>query len=717
MPLEASKMEPGLWVNGDVPADGSGVHALIIGASRYDHLFDGRRPAPETYGLGQLSASALTAYRFFMWLRDAYILDRWPVARVRLLMSPLRKGVGKATTDELEDCNAEVCKHALEATFTNCKAALENWYADMEALRAPAAGRSLFMFSGHGLERRQSYQVLLPSDYLRPPGQLVNDAISTPNISDALSYLPRVSTHLLLLDGCRNDIDKLRGASGSKILNDDQAVAINPLYEKGALYATASGLRAYSPKAGGMSLFGQALLDGLRNQPEPMLDETPIGLTYRGPVPTIEINQLGSYMKGRVAALIKAARESVIQVVRSEVATSDPGRPIELAEFPPDHQAMPVDRFRLDATRRPRRQVLAASPPAAWFHERYQAARDAKVAAADASREVQINSFHTIFGAEAVTFPWLDKLRVVGLSTGESFDYRGIELLSSAKAMRTSSLHRVKIAFRVGPIDPVGHVMMIEDKNSRRFCCILPSDVDKRIFHLEIDVEGNDYISFAAYLAPENEGPTGRVASAWEQLRARDPLSAAARLAANGTEEYLKQAFNAGEDALRQKLRAPLAATVAAVLLLKGNQFERMHDWARNLANWFPAIPDGVVVWTEQCRRMARSTQLDVELLPWFVQEMSKRSLPFTSDAFDLASDLVSDIVRGRLQSDDTTRSAARALEARLDKAAPFFHDTGLFCTFGGYPPDWSPELLLGTGKGIAHHKRSRKGANDEETE
>jgi hypothetical protein len=24
-------------------------------------------------------------------------------------------------------------------------------------------------------------------------------------------------------------------------------------------------------------------------------------------------------------------------------------------------------------------------------------------------------------------------------------------------------------------------------------------------------------------------------------------------------------------------------------------QFDRMHDWARNAANWFPMIPDGVV--------------------------------------------------------------------------------------------------------------------------
>ncbi|MEQ1954892.1 caspase family protein [Mesorhizobium yinganensis] len=565
MPLEASQTEPGLWVNGDVPTDGAGVHALIIGTSRYDHLVDGRSPAPETYGLGQLSASALTAYRFFMWLRDVYILDGWPIARVRLVLSPQRKGVGKATSDELDNCDPGVCRHSPEATFANCKSALENWYADMEALRAPATGRSLFIFSGHGMERRQNYQVLLPSDYLRPPGRPVNEAISTPNVSDALSYLPRVSSHVLLLDGCRNDIDKLRGASGAKILNDEQAVAINPLYEKGALYATASGLRAYSPKAGGLSLFGQALLDGLKNQPEPLLDETPIELTRRGAVATIEINRLGSYMKGRVAALIKAANESVIQIVRSEVASSDPGSPIELAQFPPEAPVLLEDRFTLDSTRRP--PVPAASQPADWFRERYQAARPARVPPADADRVTQINRFHTMFGAEAVTFPWLDTLRVVGLSTGQSFDHRGVTLLSTAQALRTSPLHRVKIALRVDPNDPIGHVLTIDDQNGRRFCCVLPSDIDKRTFHIEIDAEGRNYINFAAYLASENDGPTGTIAGAWEQLRARDPLSAADGLRANGTEEFLNQTFRDGEETLRQKMRAPLAATVAAVVL------------------------------------------------------------------------------------------------------------------------------------------------------
>jgi hypothetical protein len=392
--------------------------------------------------------------------------------------------------------------------------------------------------------------------------------------------------------------------------------------------------------------------------------------------------------------------------VRSEVASSDPGRPIELAELPLPPitgrlmaEAITIERFSLDAPRRSSIRTRAAEPapaPDAWFRERYQVAQKAVVAAPGASRQEHVDRFHEIFGSEAVTFPWLDKLQIIGLSTHQSSDHKAIEILSSAQALKTSQLHRLQISFRVATRDPIGHVMTVENELGRRFCCVLPSDVDKRIFQLEIDVEDGDYINFATYLSPENEGPTGRIAAAWEQLRARDPLEAARGLEVSHTTEMLTQAFTDGEETLMHKVRAPLGAAVAAVLLLKGNQFDRMHDWARNLANWFPTLPDGVVLWTEQCRRMAAGTPLDPELIPWFVRELSRRSLPFTAYGFGLAADLVSDIIRGRLKTDDATCAIARELGNRLDAAAPYFRDIGLFCTYAGFPAEWNPTQMLG---------------------
>ena len=98
MALAPHRTELGLWENTNASPDGAGLHALIIGVSRYDHLEDGAHPRPdgETYGLGQLAVSAMTALRFFGWLRSDYALEDWPLASVRLLLSPQRKGVGKA---------------------------------------------------------------------------------------------------------------------------------------------------------------------------------------------------------------------------------------------------------------------------------------------------------------------------------------------------------------------------------------------------------------------------------------------------------------------------------------------------------------------------------------------------------------------------------------------------------------------------------------------
>jgi hypothetical protein len=62
-----------------------------------------------------------------------------------------------------------------------------------------------------------------------------------------------------------------------------------------------------------------------------------------------------------------------------------------------------------------------------------------------------------------------------------------------------------------------------------------------------------------------------------------------------------EQFYRESERALADKVDSPLGAAVAALVLLKANHFELMHDWARNVENWFPWIPDSVIVWTEQC--------------------------------------------------------------------------------------------------------------------
>ena len=51
---------------------------------------------------------------------------------------------------------------------------------------------------------------------------------------------------------------------------------------------------------------------------------------------------------------------------------------------------------------------------------------------------------------------------------------------------------------------------------------------------------------------------------------------------------------------LQDKVRDPNAAVVGAYLLLRLRRFALLHDWARNLANRFPDLADGCVIWAWQ---------------------------------------------------------------------------------------------------------------------
>ncbi|MEZ4388905.1 MAG: hypothetical protein R3D98_15275 [Candidatus Krumholzibacteriia bacterium] len=51
---------------------------------------------------------------------------------------------------------------------------------------------------------------------------------------------------------------------------------------------------------------------------------------------------------------------------------------------------------------------------------------------------------------------------------------------------------------------------------------------------------------------------------------------------------------------LMHKMSDPYAASVGAYLLLRLHRFDLLHDWPRNLADWFDFLPDGGVIWAWQ---------------------------------------------------------------------------------------------------------------------
>src|SRR5437899_283302 len=178
----------GVWVGNSWQPGLPGTFAVIVGVSAYQHL-DG---SPGKFRLGQLFVSALTAFKFLDWLKTDYRRTGSPLAKCWLLLSP--------TAAELKANSVLSQQNSIEPTFDNCSLAIQQWFAEMAQLSGDSAARSrsVFFFSGHGLEVVEDSQILLPSDYLRP-GTPVDRAISTSNISRGLKAL-QVPTHFLFLD-------------------------------------------------------------------------------------------------------------------------------------------------------------------------------------------------------------------------------------------------------------------------------------------------------------------------------------------------------------------------------------------------------------------------------------------------------------------------------------------------------------------------------------
>lgn len=64
--------------------------------------------------------------------------------------------------------------------------------------------------------------------------------------------------------------------------------------------------------------------------------------------------------------------------------------------------------------------------------------------------------------------------------------------------------------------------------------------------------------------------------------------------------ETMAEWADQAEQNLQSKVRDPFAAAVGAYLLLRLERYDSMRTWAKNLADWFPDISDGCVIWALQ---------------------------------------------------------------------------------------------------------------------
>jgi len=91
---------------------------------------------------------------------------------------------------------------------------------------------------------------------------------------------------------------------------------------------------------------------------------------------------------------------------------------------------------------------------------------------------------------------------------------------------------------------------------------------------------------------------------------------------------------SSAENMLRAKMADPWAATIGAYLLFRLGRYDLMHDWAKNLADWFGTIPDGCVLWAMQ----SIHERQDGAAARTYLLEAVRRGLPIYTEGLRLLS-------------------------------------------------------------------------------
>ncbi len=699
MNLRPDPATPGLWVNPAWQPGMPGSFAVVIGVSAYPHLDGGTEPArddgqewiTEARTLRQLFVSALTARRFFDWLATGYSYAKAPIAQCWLLLSP---------TDAEIAHDPAITDHIAEPTLANCSEALKAWRAELRALPKPAQheSRAFFFFSGHGLQVHHGKHLLLPSSYLGGDEPSWDEAIGTSNLLYGLESL-EIPDRFYFLDACRNDLPKLRAKrpEGQRILSEDEAaLAFAGLRTGALLFATNSSLQAWQPTDpnDGVSLFGQAVLEGLAGQPD-------IELLQKDDRLAVVLTKLHGFTRERVLELMRQHQSLALQSVmldgpRAEECTItelDPAAIAAIRPPPPPPPGRPPMIARARGTPPAR---SAASRGLDLRRMRADVLMHHKAPAPDQMRGLWARDFdigHELFGSERVTDLWQNDTRVTALTGLQAVGADDIELLGVAYD-DAARVYRLDV--RIDVPDPLGYWVEAGGgmEGEERHGVVLPTDPSGPLtYRFEADIErldgpnlyGRRLLRLDAWIAPSTAGPVGEAARLWRTYATADADTAVDEFEAGTMREMV-----------RKKTSSPLAATVAGLVLLRAGRLDLVEDWLQNLSDWFPSLPDGAVLWAEQILRQEEDREKAVAEATRSLIRLNERGLPVTAEALSYAAGQTERLHRARRLIPETLITPFDTLRERLAEALVAFRPGGLFSSYAGFGKGGAYLLLPG---------------------
>jgi hypothetical protein len=129
--------------------------------------------------------------------------------------------------------------------------------------------------------------------------------------------------------------------------------------------------------------------------------------------------------------------------------------------------------------------------------------------------------------------------------------------------------------------------------------------------------------------------------------------------------EIVPRGAQVAEEMLFHKAASPLAAAIGGYYLLRVNAFDQLHDWPRNLDDWFPWFADGAVVRASQL--LADPKEPDPITACERLVEATARGLPAVTEGVRLLRDGLTYFARifpwrGRKRGDLLHEAAVRAL-------------------------------------------------------